>query len=150
MRKYYLFIIKKEFYELYLKNIETLYFILENIYYLNKNDFSFGFSIYKQLCEPFNKNVLINYFNNKNKRYIKKFNNKFFINDVYAGEKSCIQINKSCIVIKTKQNLPYALKIFKWYNNYIFVCDFENKDYFWLNNNKLRSKIKLYEYSYIY
>ena len=145
MRKYYLFIIRKDFYSIYKDNASILYLTLENIYKLKNKNFTYGISIYNQLCQTFNVSIINNYLKNKNKKYIKKYNSKFFINDVYAGQKTCIQVNYSCIVLKTNSNMPYVLQIFKWYNANIFVCDFENKDYFWLNEFALN--LPKYEYS---
>ena len=36
--------------------------------------------------------------------------------------------------LENVSDMQYVMKIFKWYNNNIFVCDFENNDYFWLND----------------
>lgn len=134
MRKYYLFIIRNDFCEVYKNNAHTLYVTLDNIYKLKNRNFDYGISIYNQLCQVFNTDIIDNYLSNKSNKYIKKYHNKFFINDVYAKQKTCIQVNHSCIVIKTNSNIPYALRIFKWYSNNIFVCDFVNNDYFWLND----------------
>lgn len=145
MRKYYLFLIKKDFCAIYKNNAYNLYTTLDNIYRLKNKNFSYGISIYNQLCKPFDVDVITNYFNNKNKKYIKKYHNKFFINDVFANQKTCIQINHSCIVLKTNSNMPYVLQVFKWYNQSIFVCDFNNNDYFWLNDYFVHNP--KYEYS---
>ena len=134
MRKYYLFIIRNDFSEVYRNNQKTLFFTLDNIYKLKYSNVYYGLSIYNQLCQVFNPDVIINYLSKKNKKYIKKYHNKFFINDVFANERTCIQVNYSCIVMKTNSNMPYVMKIFNWYNCNIFVCDFENNDYFWLKD----------------
>ncbi|MBE6144225.1 MAG: sporulation inhibitor of replication protein SirA [Firmicutes bacterium] len=127
MRKYYIFIIRTEFYKIYKNNSLVLYKTLENLYKLNNNNFGYGFSIYNQLCLTFNTEVLNNYFLRKfanykhNKHYIQK-------------EQTILEINKSCIVVLTKYNVPKSLKYLLYYNKYLFVCDFDNKDYFWLQN----------------
>ena len=144
MRKYYLFIIKKDFYDVYKNNTNILYIILENIYHLREDDFVYGISIYNQLCQVFNREIISSYFNGKNNKYIKKIKNKFFIDDIYASQRTCLQINYSCVVLKTNSNIPYALRVFNWYNNNIFVCDFDNKDYFFLN----KYSIKKINYAY--
>lgn len=134
MRKYYLFIIRNDFCEVYKNNAKTLYITLENIYKLENRNFSYGISIFHQLCQVFNPEIIANYLSKKNKKYIHQKKNKFFVNDIYAKEKTCVQLNYSCAVLKTTSNMPYILKIFNLYNNNIFVCDFENKDFFWLAN----------------
>ena len=145
MRKYFLFIIRKDFYSVYKDNANILFLTLDNIYKLKIPNLTYGVSIYNQLCQTFNIGVINNYLKNKNRKYIKSYYNKFFINDIYAKEKTCVQVNHSCIVLKTNSNMPYVLQIFKWYNQHIFVCDFENNDYFWLNDYKLHHP--KYEYS---
>ena len=127
MRKYYIFIIRTEFYKIYKNNSLVLYKTLENLYKLNMNNFGYGFSIYNQLCLTFNKEVLNSYFLRKFNHYK---NNKHYIHK----EHTIIEINKSCVVVLTKYNIPKVLKYLLYYNRYLFVCDFDTKDYFWLQN----------------
>ena len=61
MKKYYLFVIKNDYYRIYRKNPYILYKILERLYMLEKYDFSYGISLYKQLCQPFGVKLLKNY-----------------------------------------------------------------------------------------
>ena len=132
MRKYYLFQIRKEFYELYQNNTLALYKLLYNIYKLDKNNFSYGISLYNQLCETINVSHLKNYFQNK-KNIINKKNKYLFSSNQYY-EKTIMQINLSSIIILTNVNIPCILKIINYYNKYIFICDFNNSDYFWLKD----------------
>ena len=60
MRKYYIFIIRNDFYKIYKNNSLVLYKTLENLYKINSNDFGYGISIYNQLCLTFNTEVLNN------------------------------------------------------------------------------------------
>ena len=131
MRKYYLFIIKKEFYNVYKDKSYVLYKILENLHNLRTYDFSYGIKIYKELCLPFAVKVINNYLNKKIKH--KKINEKI-IKIESNFEDTYMQVNYSCIVIKTSVNIPQIMKILNIYNKSIFVCDFNNIDYFWLNN----------------
>lgn len=127
MRKYFIFIIRTDFYKVYKNNSLVLYKTLDNLYNLNLNNFGYGLSIYNQLCLTFNTDILNNYFSRKFKSYK---NNKHYI----ANEKTIIEIHKSCIVVLTGYNVPRVLRYLLFYNKYLFVCDFENKDYFWLIN----------------
>ena len=133
MYKYYLFIIKKEVYSAYYNNMDILFSTLRNLYYSSNNELSYGLSIYNQICDIFNKNILKDYFKNKNSKYIKEIKNKFLIKDK-NGENSLINIRSSCLIIKTNSKLPIFLKIINYYNKYIFVRDFKNGRYFWLND----------------
>ena len=127
MRKYYIFIIRKEFYKIYKNNSLVLYKTLENLYNLNLSNFGYGVSIYNQLCLTFNPEVLNNYF-------LRKFNNYKYNKHFIISEGVIIEIHRSCIVLLTKKNVPNIMKYLLYYNKYLFVCDFDNKDYFWLEN----------------
>ena len=131
MRKYYLFVIKKEFSRVYQENADTLYKTLENLYKINPKNYNYGISLYKQLCLPFNVEVLSNYFTHQ--PLIKKINNKnkFFYRS--RKEFTIVKINYSCCIVISSLNLASILKLFDYYSKDVFVCDFENKDYFWLS-----------------
>ena len=125
MRKYYIFIIRQEFYENYKNNPLYLYKTLEKLYSLKISDFGYGISIYNQLCLIFNTEVLNNYF-------LRKFNNYKYNKHFIKSEHTIIEINKTCIVLLTKYNIPKVMKNLLYCNKNLFVCDFENRDYFWL------------------
>ena len=138
MRKYHLFIINKEVYFKYKNKSYVLYKILESLYNLTSYDFSFGFNIYKQICMPFAVKILKNYIKEK-MSYI-KINNKVI--KISNKEDIYLNINYASTIIKTSVNLPSILRIFNIYNKYIFVCDFKNKDYFWLDQ-EIRQHYKI-------
>lgn len=79
-----------------------------------------GISIYKQVCNPINKNFINNYL--KNDKKIQK-----------VGE-IILEINYSCMILLTKKELPRKLKNLKYKESPLFVADFKNKNYFWLCN----------------
>lgn len=132
MRKYYLFEINKDFYELYKNNENSLYKLLYNIYMLDKNDLNYGISLYKQLCEKFDVVKLKNYLQNKKNIINKK--NKYLFMSKNCYEKTLMQIQSSVVILLTNVNFPCILKVLNYYSNHIFICDFHNNDYFWLNN----------------
>lgn len=134
MREYNLFIIRKSYYDLYQNKPYILFDLLENLSKTKKTNFSFGITIFKELCIFFDKNILNDYLN---KKYSLKCKDYFIINGV------SIKLNKTRIIVRSKYNLPNIIKMFNYYNKYLFVCDFENKDFFWLNDF---SKNKLFEY----
>lgn len=139
MKKYYLFVIKNEYYKIYKKTPSVLYRTLENLYLLERYDFSYGISLYNQLCQPFGVKLLNSYIRNKYKCYSagpKVLQIKSLI------EKTFIQIGYSTTVIFTDKELPEIFKIFNIYNRKIFVCEFEQHKYFWLNY-KMSKKSKI-------
>jgi len=137
MRKYYLFLVKKEYYSMYKNKSYVLYKLLENLKNIETYDFSYGINIFHQLCLPFSVKVLSNYI--ENRINFKRINLKIIKIDS-KFENTYLQINYSCIVIKTNINMPQIFKIFNIYSKNIMVCDFENQDYFWLNDH-IKSKL---------
>lgn len=131
MRTYYLFIIKSEFYHTYLKNPISLYKTLENLYRFSLRDQKFGLTLYHQLCEMHNVSLLKNYFDQKKFRIYKK---SYVLIDSEKKEKTLLQVKPSALVVTTNKNIPNIFKLLYYYNQYIFVCDFNNKDFFWLSN----------------
>ena len=134
MRKYYLFIINKDYKSIYSSNSNTLYQMLYNLYKLSFDDLRIGFSIYNQIWKTFNKKILMNYF--KEKYNLKKKKDKIYL--VNNKERIIIKINYSCVVIYTNVNIPKILKILYLYSKDIFIADFNNEDYFWLTKETLK------------
>lgn len=139
MRRYYLFIIKKEYYNTYKNKSYVLYKILEKLYKLNAYDFSYGIKIYEELCLPFAVKVLSNYIYH-HIQY--EFINSKIIHLKSNFEKTYLQISYPCTIIKTNVNSPEILKVFNIYNHYIFICDFDMEDYFWLNHQRKNGNFK--------
>lgn len=133
MRTFYLFKIKKSYSCLTKDTPYNLFKAIENIYYLKKEDLSYYNNFFIQIRDTFNKEYLDNNIFEfyKNKYSYSKVNGVHMINDYYTDEKSKLIINTSYLYIKSTKNLPTFLKAITKKEN-IFVCDFESKDYFWL------------------
>lgn len=133
MRTFYIFKIKKCYSELTKANPYNLYKAIENIYNLKEDDLNYFYNFFDQIREPFNKenldNNIFQYY--KNKYAYSKVFNTHMINDYYTSERSKLIIYKNFIYIKSTKNIPTFLKTMSNKDN-IFVCDFRNKDYFWL------------------
>lgn len=140
MRKYYLFIIKESVAEIYKEDAENLYTNLKRLY-INNGHINYNLSIYRQICNLFDPEVINDYFSGISNAKIR--NNKYLIKNNI--NKYLIEINYSCLIILTNVNFPTVLKVLNYYNQNIFVCDFENDDYFWLVN--YFDKKRLYEYN---
>lgn len=126
MRKYYLFRIQKEVYQLYFEKSCLLYKTLENLYHLKNKDFHYGVTLYQQLCSTFDVNVLKHYI-------LGKYETKQKENLILIEKQLLVTLRPSCIIVETKYNLPYIMSFFYYYSKTIFICDFENHDYFWLS-----------------
>ena len=120
--KYYLFVIKKEFYK---KNDHYLYSMLENLKYMKRENYNYGFGIYHNVCYFFNDSIIKNYLE-------KKYDMKCVDNIYTIDVDTTLKITKSYACITTTRHLRELLCIFYIYHKDIFVCNFETKEYFWL------------------
>ena len=64
---------------------------------------------------------------------IKINNDKFLINE--TKEESLVTIKNSCILYNTNMNYPKSMGSIYSSNMCIFVVDFKNEDYFWLDEH---------------
>ena len=121
---YYLFIIKDNFFK---NHEEYLYQILYKLKTMHKENYSYGISLYYNICNLFDTYSLKHYI--KSKTNLKFINNKFYL-DKY----NYFEVRKSCCIINNDKYLKEILCIFYIYNKNIFVCNFDNKEYFWLKD----------------
>ena len=135
MREFYIFYINNEFKYNNRLDPYIIYKIFEELHNINKNDIKYGINIYNNITSPINKN----YFNNKiynefknNDSYTKFLNNHCY-NNYYSNEKSLLTIKNSYIKLNSTILNSSFLKSLRKYKN-LFVCDFNNKDYFWLES----------------
>lgn len=142
MRRYYLFAIKKDYYGIYKKNPLVLYKTLENLYKLKKGDLEYGITLYNQICDIIDVDRLKNYFNHikeseKGNRYLIRLNN----------ELTLFEFHYACIIVKSIKNYPTVFNTLNYYSKYIFVCDFYNRDYFFLDRAGIYMPNSKYNYS---
>ena len=133
MRKYYLFKINKTYYNLTKDHPYNLYKSIETIYHLKEEDLIYFYNYFSTIRDPFNKEYLNTniYEYYKNRHSYTKINNTHMIYDYYTKEESKLIINTNYLLIKSTKQIPTFLKAITKKDN-IFVCDFENTDYFWL------------------
>ena len=149
MKVYFIFDIKDEFIKLYSGNEFVLYSILKQIYYLDKNDLSFGYNLFNQLTNKINKQELdkklfIQF--HQDIPYSKK-GQTHYINNLYKDEISRLIIKRSYIKLESEQNFSTFFSILKNFSNNFFVCNFTDLDYFFLKNDELSPKITLKTYT---
>lgn len=136
MRIYYIFKINKSVSNLYRKQEYVLYDILTGIYKMNKSDIVLGYKFFEQFAYFFNKSSVNEYIFNRYKdsvTYMKNIN-RHIINDRFKNESSVLVVYNSHIKIKTNLDISDFLKTLNEYEKNLFVCDFKNHDYFWLDN----------------
>lgn len=134
MRTYYLFLIRPDVaYNLKGKEFE-LYYLLKRILEGTEEWTPYRIPCYLQLCKSWPKDVLSHYFRMKYPHSKKKY--------CYEIAGDSYFIRSSYLKMITSKKVP---GIFRWLNYmdpYIFVCDFENKDYFYLQVFMNHIKIK--------
>ncbi len=133
MRTFYLFKIKAPYTNLTKTAPYNLYKALEDIYYLKPEELKTAYNFFEQIRDTFNKDILDKnlYQYYKNKYNYSKINYTHMIYDYFTQEKTKLIINNTYLYIKSTKQIPTFLKVLSKKDN-IFVCDFKNKDYFWL------------------
>lgn len=142
MKEYYIFNIKKEFARLYKDKPSQLFFIFNRIYYMKAIDADYGYNLFEQISEFYNKKEVNDFITRK---YIDKImysvtNNEHIINNLFLNEISILKIKSSNLKIETNVENPTFFKDLKDLPGNLFVCNFKEQDYFFLKGYK--SKIK--------
>lgn len=140
MRVYYLFKINDSFSKLYYNKTYYLYKMLEQISLSSKNDFIISYRLFEQMAVAFNKTDINSKIYRKyafDENY-KKTLNKHVLNNVVENTK--LTVYNTYIKVKTNKNITDFFKVLSIEEN-IFICDFNNKDYFWLSNVSSKSLV---------
>ncbi len=132
MRVYYLFKINDSFSKLYYNKTYYLYKMLEQISNPSRNDFIISYRLFEQMAVPFSKTKINSELYRSyayDNSYYKTLNKHILNNGV---EKTKLTVYNTYIKVKTNKNITEFFKIIEKEEN-VFVCDFLNKDYFWLS-----------------
>jgi len=133
MRQFYIFKIKEEYAILTKKNPYHLYHTLEQIYYVDPSEIHLGLDLFDRIIEPFNRKQMdIELFKKYKENYFySKYSNIHQIHDVYRRENTKLTVCRTYLGMESTVPRPTFLKDLENEKN-LFFCDFENKDYFWL------------------
>lgn len=131
MRTYYLFWIDDVFYHSYLQNPDSLYRTLEKFYTGNIHNVSLALSLYRQICKPHKIDFLSSYLH---EICYKEKENRYLLIQSKRREKTFICLRPSFLLLKSNKNVPSLFWTLSYYSPHLFVCDFENGDYFWLTS----------------
>lgn len=136
MRTFYIFKIKKHFAILTRNNPYSLFKTIEEIYKLKESELKKTRNIFKYIQDTIDTdNINIQIYNQyKNKYTYTKFKDIHTINNYYTKEKSRLTINKTYMLLRTNEQIPSFLKTLTNTKQDMFACDFENKDFFWLED----------------
>ena len=138
MRTYYIFRINPLFNPLYRKNSTSIYKLLNKIRKMNKMDISVGKKIYKKLVVPLNKELLSNYIlsNHINDVYYIKNGNEHLLESSF--ETSKLKIYNTYLKIETTKNISSFFKDIVPVSEDMLCIDFDNTDYFYLEDLKTK------------
>mgnify|MGYP002621150248 CR=1 FL=1 len=136
VRLYYIFSIKDNVSNLYQNDPVNLYKILENIYFMSDDEIDYGYNLFKQIANMSDYQYL------NNQLYIKlhkditysKINNEHIINDLYHDEISILKIKSSRMILESNKSYSSFFKVLNKINKNYFVCDFKEKDFFFINS----------------
>lgn len=133
MRTFYIFKIKNEYATLTKNNPYSLFRMLEFIYNLDKNEVSRGADLFYKMVESLNnKSLDVQLFKKHKENYFyTKFKNIHQVNNFYKKEESKLIVRTHYLLLESSIIKPTFLEDLQDLPN-LFLCDFENKDYFWL------------------
>ena len=139
MKVYFIFDVKEQFISLYQNNYRVLYNILRQIYYLDREEVNYAYTLFRQLVNTIDKNTIDRDIFLKLHSDIpySKRGNVHYINNLYKDEVSRLTIKKSYIRLETEQLNSSFFEVLKKYSSNYFVCDFKNYNYFFLSSSKL-------------
>lgn len=135
MRIYYIFKIKDELIKQYENCPDTLYNILNQMYYMKKNEKEYGLSLFRQIIQPINKQEIDKYLYilmHTKMKYVKK-KEDHIINNLYKDEVSILRVKNTHIIINANKSYTEFFQLLSGYDSNLFVCDFNNNDYFFLS-----------------
>ena len=133
MRKFYIFNINKNMCILAKDSPYMLYKSFEAIYKSNREDVGMAQNLYEQMTLKINQTMINNkiYADNKDNHFYYLVNNVHNYYNKYKSEEEKLTVKNSYLLCEGNTSKPYLLKSLTNYN--FFVCDFDNKDYFWLD-----------------
>lgn len=138
MRNFYIFQINPDIKKMTQESPYDLFHTLETIYYRSPDDVQLSYMFLKQLIVPIElKELDIALFKKFKENYFyTKYKNVHKMHDVYRQENTTLILYKTYLKLETNVIKPRFLETLQKKNNY-FVCDFEEKDYFWLKSLSL-------------
>ena len=133
MRTYYIFNVNREMSILTKDSPYMLFKSFESIYKAGRSDLYIASNLYEQLAIKFNKNILNQkisreYKDNQYYMYTKDHHSYY---NKYKDESCDLTIKNSYILCNCNTSKMELLHKLSGFN--LFACDFENKDYFWLD-----------------
>lgn len=135
MRTYYAFIIKDSLMHFYRERPYSLYRILEQIYRLKNSDMKLGYRLLEQVTRPFGINKIDKFIYKKHFDELEysRIEDGHMIKNLYSEEITFLKTFNTHIRIKTNNDFSSFFSSIQEFDDNIFICDFENEDFFWIN-----------------
>ncbi len=136
MRTFHIFKINREFTRLTRHVPYNLYMALNGIYKSSVKDVYAAYSLFDSMNEIFKKDEIKTIL--KDMYSLDGYQNYGSVHtyhDYYNNESSKLIVHSSYLVLKTNKATSSFFKKLMMIPN-LFVCDFENSDYFWLSDIK--------------
>mgnify|MGYP004668894165 FL=1 len=142
MKEYYVFLIRDEFVKLYSSKSSDLFYIFNRIYYMKEMDKMYGYNLFSQISNFFNKDDVNEFLYNKYKDKImySYTNDEHIINNLFLNEISILKVKPSSIRIQTNTSSSSFLEDLKNYNKNLFVCNFKEQEFFFISDVKICNK----------
>ena len=138
MRTYYIFKINDELKTMYNKKSNNIYKLLNSIRLSDIKDKNRINKLYKRITKTINKKLVNDYIirNHLNDFYYKKIGIYHELSN--EVENSILIVNNTYIKIVTNNNISTFFKDLYFINDNYFLIDFDNKDYFYLEDLKTK------------
>ena len=133
MRTFYAFHVNEFYSNMYYYNESRLYNILEELFYKRHYDKFESYKLYRQVVVPFNKMLCNGYIIKKNRLCYEYFHDKEIHYMKKTDEHTKMTIGSIHIKIISNINFPCFFEDVNELEQNIFVCDFDNRDFFWLD-----------------
>ncbi len=133
MRTFYIFKINSSFAHVYQERPYKLYKMLEEMYYTRNYNIQKTLELYEQLSGSFHKHAFNEYISSSlyGDYNYERNNNVHLYHNGYEFSK--LIIGNANIKLESNLNYPIFFKTINDYIDSVFVCDFKEKDYFWLD-----------------
>lgn len=119
---------------LYKNNPEILFDMLKQISRVNKEDISFAYSLLKELIIKIDKDKLISNFMKNTELLTNDVDDKtIIVTDLKTNSRVKILCNFLYIKINIETSKSNIFDSLRKYEKNLFLCDFKNNNYLWLN-----------------
>lgn len=140
MKEYYIFNLKKEFAMLYKDKPSELFSIFNRIYYMKEIDKDYGYNLFEQISNFFNKEEINKFIKEKyeNRMVYSYIKDEHIINNLFLNEISVLKVKPSNLRLQTNTDASSFLLDLKQFDGNLFFCDFKNQDYFFLRRRDIK------------